>query len=55
MIPAGIDMINLDSVIWDDIKCDDKTLLQRLETLIDTDPFCIINTSGSTGTPRESY
>ena len=52
VIPAGIDMINLDSVIWDDIKCDDKTLLQRLETLIDTDPLCIINTSGSTGTPK---
>ena len=52
VIPAGIDMINLDSVIWDDIKCDDKTLSQRLETLIDTDPLCIINTSGSTGTPK---
>lgn len=52
VIPAGIDVINLDSVIWDDIKCDDKTLLQRLETLIDTDPLCIINTSGSTGTPK---
>lgn len=52
VIPAGIDVINLDSVIWDDIKCDNKTLLQRLETLIDTDPLCIINTSGSTGTPK---
>ncbi|WP_227461965.1 AMP-binding protein [Culturomica massiliensis] len=52
VIPAGIDVINLDSVIWEDIECDDKTLLRRLEALIDTDPLCIINTSGSTGTPK---
>lgn len=28
-----------------------NVLLQHLEKLIDTDPLCLINTSGSTGTP----
>ena len=31
---------------------DPKTLMQRLSHLIDTDPLCIINTSGSTGIPK---
>ena len=31
---------------------DNSKILGRLETLIDTDPFCIINTSGSTGVPK---
>lgn len=52
VIPAGIRVINLDSITWEDSECDDEILLQRLETLIDTDPLCIINTSGSTGTPK---
>lgn len=28
------------------------TLLKRLDTLIDTDPYCFIHTSGSTGIPK---
>ncbi|MGA8891046.1 MAG: amino acid adenylation domain-containing protein [Anaeromyxobacteraceae bacterium] len=31
---------------------DEPVLLQRLDRVIDTDPLCIINTSGSTGIPK---
>ncbi len=31
---------------------DNARILNRLEDVIDTDPFCIINTSGSTGIPK---
>ena len=31
---------------------DNAALLQRLEALVDTDPYCIIHTSGSTGVPK---
>ena len=31
---------------------DNAALLQRLERLVDTDPYCIIHTSGSTGVPK---
>ena len=31
---------------------DNGALLQRLERLVDTDPYCIIHTSGSTGVPK---
>ena len=31
---------------------DNAALLQRLESVIDTDPYCIIHTSGSTGIPK---
>jgi len=31
---------------------DNANLLQRLDSLIDTDPYCFIHTSGSTGTPK---
>jgi D-alanine--poly(phosphoribitol) ligase subunit 1 len=31
---------------------DNTGLLQRLESVIDTDPYCIIHTSGSTGIPK---
>jgi len=31
---------------------DNADLLQRLESVIDTDPYCIIHTSGSTGIPK---
>jgi amino acid adenylation domain-containing protein len=35
-----------------DASCDSGTLLQRLASVIDTDPLCIIHTSGSTGVPK---
>ncbi len=31
---------------------DNALLLQRLEAIIDTDPYCVIHTSGSTGIPK---
>jgi amino acid adenylation domain-containing protein len=31
---------------------DNPLLLKRLESIIDTDPYCIIHTSGSTGIPK---
>jgi amino acid adenylation domain-containing protein len=31
---------------------DNKALLKRLESLLDTDPYCVIHTSGSTGIPK---
>src|SRR5512136_745639 len=31
---------------------DNAALLKRLEGLIDTDPYCVIHTSGSTGIPK---
>jgi len=31
---------------------DNAALLERLEAVIDTDPYCIIHTSGSTGIPK---
>src|SRR5882672_10313066 len=31
---------------------DNSTLLSRFESIIDTDPYCIIHTSGSTGIPK---
>jgi amino acid adenylation domain-containing protein len=31
---------------------DNSLLLKRLESIIDTDPYCIIHTSGSTGIPK---
>ena len=31
---------------------DNDLLLRRLDTIIDTDPYCIIHTSGSTGIPK---
>lgn len=31
---------------------DNNVLLQRLDSIIDTDPYCIIHTSGSTGIPK---
>ena len=31
---------------------DNSKLLKRLEAIVDTDPYCIIHTSGSTGIPK---
>lgn len=51
IIPTEINVILLDEEDWD-INVDEKSLFNRLSTIIDTDPSCIINTSGSTGTPK---
>ena len=29
-----------------------RVLLKRLDSVIDTDPYCFIHTSGSTGIPK---
>jgi len=42
-------IILIEEIFAKDIKYDNEAILRRLETLIDTDPLCIINTSGSTG------
>src|SRR4051794_7931517 len=34
------------------VAYDNELLLKRLESIIDTDPYCIIHTSGSTGIPK---
>jgi amino acid adenylation domain-containing protein len=41
-----IDKVNFD------IELDDKLINDKLKSQIDTDPLCIINTSGSEGTPK---
>jgi len=35
-----------------DTNFDESVLLRRMETVIDTDPYCVIHTSGSTGIPK---
>ena len=42
-------LINLDEIIFDEA---DEVDSSYLEKIIDTDPYCIINTSGSTGVPK---
>jgi len=42
-------LIIIDDAINEDIQYNNEEMLRRLERLIDTDPLCIINTSGSTG------
>jgi amino acid adenylation domain-containing protein len=38
--------------IFSGVEYDSAALWQRLERVIDTDPLCIVNTSGSTGVPK---
>lgn len=45
-------MINVDTLDFDQMSVDETVLKENRGRLIDTDPFCIINTSGSTGTPK---
>src|SRR5205085_11063455 len=42
----------VDEIFNGEIACDSSLLWQRLSRVIDTDPLCIINTSGSTGIPK---
>ena len=47
---------NINIIILDDIDLNKKTdyseIDEKRKGIIDSDPYCIINTSGSTGTPR---
>ncbi len=42
----------IEDIFDDQIEVDESLLFRRLESIIDTDPLCIINTSGSTGVPK---
>jgi D-alanine--poly(phosphoribitol) ligase subunit 1 len=42
----------IDEVLASKPRYDDAALIARLDRVIDTDPLCIINTSGSTGIPK---
>lgn len=54
VLAAGYDATSLFFIedIETDVAFDNEYLLSRLNHLIDTDPICIINTSGSTGVPK---
>jgi amino acid adenylation domain-containing protein len=45
-------LLLIDDVIAAPVAFDNAALLKRLENVIDTDPYCIIHTSGSTGLPK---
>jgi non-ribosomal peptide synthetase component F len=45
-------IICIDSLIFNDMRVGTELLLERRSTVIDTDPLCLINTSGSTGIPK---
>lgn len=42
----------VEELLDDSIEIDNDVLWARLDRVIDTDPLCIINTSGSTGIPK---
>ena len=44
--------INLDEVCFDSLVYNQHDIESLLSSIIDTDPLCIINTSGSTGVPK---
>lgn len=45
-------VVLIDELAWDEIDFDDSAIYDKLALLIDSDPSCIINTSGSTGVPK---
>ena len=45
-------LLFIEQAMGDEILYDNAVLLERLDKLIDTDPYCFIHTSGSTGTPK---
>jgi len=46
------ELLLIEQAMTPEAAYDNATLLKRLETLVDTDPYCIIHTSGSTGIPK---
>ncbi len=50
-IASGL-LFFIEDIFDDRIVCDECALRNRLDRIIDTDPLCIINTSGSTGVPK---
>jgi amino acid adenylation domain-containing protein len=45
-------LLLVDQAMTPDVSYDDAALKARVQLVIDTDPFCIIHTSGSTGIPK---
>jgi D-alanine--poly(phosphoribitol) ligase subunit 1 len=45
-------LLLIEQAIVPEVAYDNSLLLRRLESIIDTDPYCIIHTSGSTGIPK---
>jgi len=45
-------LLLIEEAMVPDTLYDNSLLLKRLEAIIDTDPYCIIHTSGSTGIPK---
>jgi D-alanine--poly(phosphoribitol) ligase subunit 1 len=45
-------LLLIEQAMVPEVAYDNSFLLRRLESIIDTDPYCIIHTSGSTGIPK---
>jgi len=45
-------MLFVEEAMVDETLYDNNVLLRRLDSIIDTDPYCVIHTSGSTGIPK---
>jgi len=45
-------LLLIEQAMVPEARYDNSALLQRLEGVIDTDPYCFIHTSGSTGVPK---
>jgi amino acid adenylation domain-containing protein len=45
-------LLMIEQAMGDKMLFENSVLLERVETLIDTDPYCFIHTSGSTGNPK---
>jgi D-alanine--poly(phosphoribitol) ligase subunit 1 len=55
VISSGVDaqqILLVEDIFKAEGQYDSEYILGRLDTVIDTDPLCIINTSGSTGLPK---
>lgn len=45
-------LVLVEEAMVESVQYDNAALLKRLDRIIDTDPYCIIHTSGSTGIPK---
>ena len=45
-------LLLIEEAMGAEARYDDATILKRVDLIIDTDPYCIIHTSGSTGIPK---
>ena len=45
-------LLLIEQAMSEEILYDNQDLLKRLDSIIDTDPYCFIHTSGSTGLPK---